>query len=200
MQRSTESLENNGRHEPSLKVELPERSSTYVPHEKTSVSTPNNRISSPGLESVKDPDDKNCGSPGTSPHNRISSPGLESIKDLANKEYGSPVSPHNEVSSPGLESIKDIVDKEGHDLNAERTEKEFYTPFHTAPEVHEQPIRSRRKRNRLLIGALLLFICIAVGLGVGLGVGLTRNTGLFSSEIGRHRLCIANENQIKVQR
>lgn len=161
MQRSAGSFEKTGGNEPSLRVELPERSSAHLPHEKSSVSS------------------KDYGNPGSSPHNRVSSPGLESIKDSLNKEYGSALSPHDKLTSPGLESVKDIVDKDGNDLNVEPIEKEFHPPFHTCLEVHDPPMQTPRKRNKwlLLLAALALLMCIAVGLGVGLGVGLTRNQG-----------------------
>ena len=124
MQHSTGSFEKIERKDTSFKVELPERSSTYLPHQKGLVSPRRNR-----------------------------------------------------VSSPGLESLKDLVDKDGKNANVDQPEKEYFTPYHTAPEVHERPTRNPKKQKKLLFGVIALATCILVGLGVGLGLGLTRNKG-----------------------
>lgn len=89
----------------------------------------------------------------------------------------SPVSAQsNRVSSPGLESLN-FVDEESEKPIAVQPEKEFCTPDHSAPQVHERTNQHTSKHRRLLFWVIALVTCIAVGLGVGLGVGLTRNKG-----------------------
>ena len=53
MQPPTPSLQKTDGNDTPFKAELPERGSTYFTHQKSPVSPQSNRISSPGLESLK---------------------------------------------------------------------------------------------------------------------------------------------------
>ncbi|KAL8952386.1 MAG: hypothetical protein Q9222_001695 [Ikaeria aurantiellina] len=89
----------------------------------------------------------------------------------------SPVSPpFNRISSPGLESLADH-EKRSQTANSEPAEKEYYTRYHTDPEVHVQSTRKPLQQKKWLFGLVAALTCLAIGLGVGLGVGLTRNGG-----------------------
>ncbi|KAL9592183.1 MAG: hypothetical protein Q9179_006973 [Wetmoreana sp. 5 TL-2023] len=71
-----------------------------------------------------------------------------------------PASPHNRVSSPGLESVKDL-EESSKSPNSEPAEKEFYTRYHTDPEVHHPATRKFFQQKKWIFGALALLTCLA---------------------------------------
>ncbi|KAL8709878.1 MAG: hypothetical protein Q9220_005494 [cf. Caloplaca sp. 1 TL-2023] len=131
MQHSAVSYSPNARKNLQFRVELPERNSTYLSPQKSPVSPPQR-------------------SPVSPPLNRLSSTGLESLAD------------HDERSQFA---------------SSEPVEKEYYTRYHTDPEVHVESTRKPLQQKKWLFGLLAILTYIAIGLGVGLGVGLTRNDG-----------------------
>ena len=161
MKRLSGSFQRHGSKDATFKVELPERSSTYSPEqtdpvtpekspispERSPVSPQSQRVSSPGLESLRHLVDEKAEKPSAT------SPGLESLRDFICENGEGPivVQPEKEHYSP--EDAAPEVDQR---------------PTERLP---------KHKRKKLLFWAFAVVAGIAVGLAVGLGVGLTRHKG-----------------------